>query len=149
MLRDKKNDLLHLLTLLESLEKITLYSQDAKDAESFLALNDQINFNAVLNLLVHVGETSSKLSDDLLDHSPEIEWHKIKALRNRIAHDYMGLNVLMVFRTIRNAVPQLTERLYYITRTRLSDGTLDGEELRVSQGSPYYRHIQFSKLATL
>jgi len=40
MLKDKGNDLLHLLTLVESLEKIGLYAADAKDAESFYELNE-------------------------------------------------------------------------------------------------------------
>lgn len=34
MLRDKENDLLHLLTMLESLEKIVLFSREAEDAET-------------------------------------------------------------------------------------------------------------------
>ncbi|MGR3178892.1 MAG: hypothetical protein ACUZ8E_12635 [Candidatus Anammoxibacter sp.] len=50
MLKNKKNDFLHLLTLLESFEKIVIYTKQAKDAESFYELNDQLNFNAVLNL---------------------------------------------------------------------------------------------------
>ena len=35
MLRGKHHDLLHLLTLLESLEKILVFSREADDAESF------------------------------------------------------------------------------------------------------------------
>jgi len=78
MLRDKHNDLLHLLTLLESLEKILVFSQEADDAESFYRLNDQLNFNAVLNLLAHTGETGGKLSDDFLQCVSSIDWKMIK-----------------------------------------------------------------------
>ena len=76
MLKHKANDLLHLLSILESIEKIRLYSKDSESAEIFFEYNDQINFNATLTLLMHIGETVGKLSDDLLENSPEIPWEK-------------------------------------------------------------------------
>jgi uncharacterized protein with HEPN domain len=66
MLKDKNNDLLYLLSIIESVEKMMLYSKDSKTAESFFDINEQINFNATLILLMHIGETVGKLSDDLL-----------------------------------------------------------------------------------
>ncbi len=62
MLRDKHNDLLHLLTLLESLEKILAFSREADNAESFFRLNDQLNFNAVLNPDYAIGIVNGRSS---------------------------------------------------------------------------------------
>ncbi len=98
MLKHKANDLLHLLSILESIEKIRLYSKDSESAESFFEYNDQINFNTTLTLLMHIGETVGKLSDDLLENSPEILWEKIRGLRHRIAHDYIALNLASALR---------------------------------------------------
>ncbi len=64
MLKDKKNDLLYLLSMIESIEKVILYSKDIETAECFFEYNEQINFNATLTLLMHIGETVGKLSDD-------------------------------------------------------------------------------------
>ena len=50
MLEGIENDLLHLLNILESIEKIMLYSVHACNAEEFYDLNDQLNFNGSLNL---------------------------------------------------------------------------------------------------
>ncbi len=75
-----------------------VFSRDVDDAEAFYKLNDQLNFNAVLNLLAHIGETSSKLSDDFQMDASSIDWKQIKGLRNRIVHDYLGLDTLKVFR---------------------------------------------------
>ncbi|MFC1736376.1 DUF86 domain-containing protein [Candidatus Hydrogenedentota bacterium] len=146
MLRDKKNDLLPLLMMLEALEKIVVFSEGAEDAEAFYELNDQLNFNAILNLLVHVGETCGKLSDDLLTSTPEIEWKKIRGLRNRIAHDYPGLDTFAVFEVVKNEIPALIEQLYPVIVLRVSDGILDREELNAANGNRYYRHINFSIL---
>ena len=57
MLQNKKNDLLYLLNILESIVKIRLYAADTQDAEAFYQLNDQLNFNASLNLLTNIGES--------------------------------------------------------------------------------------------
>ena len=54
MLPNKKNDLLYLLNILESIEKIRLYGAETQDAEAFYQLNDQLNFNASLNLLTNI-----------------------------------------------------------------------------------------------
>lgn len=60
MLPNKKNDLLYLLNILESIEKIKLYVASSTDAEEFYQMNDQLNFNAALNLLANIGESASK-----------------------------------------------------------------------------------------
>jgi len=148
MLRDKRNDLLHLLTLLESLEKILAFSRETDDAESFYRLNDQLNFNAVLNLLAHVGETSGKLSDNFLRIASGIDWEKIKGLRNRIVHDYLGLDTLKIFQIVHDEVPELLDELYANTQKRIVDGTLEKEELNVAMDSDYYGKVQFSRLKT-
>lgn len=44
MLQSIKNNLMYLLNMLESLEKILLYSKDCTDAEEFYEMNDQLNF---------------------------------------------------------------------------------------------------------
>ena len=146
MLRGKHHDLLHLLTLLESLEKILAFSREADDAESFYRLNDQMNFNAVLNLLAHVGETSDKLSEDFLQAISTTDWKKIKGLRNRIVHDYLGLDTLKVFRIVHDEVPVLLNELYVNTQTRLANGILDRGELQAAMESDYYGKVQFPRL---
>jgi len=146
MLRDKRNDLLHLLTMLESLEKILVFSREAKNAESFYNLNDQLNFNAVLNLLAHVGETSGKLSHDFLTDISSIDWKKIRGLRNRIVHDYLGLDTLKVFQIVRQEAPGLLNELYVSTQKRIADDTFDKGELTAAMASDYYNKVQFSRL---
>ncbi len=110
--------------------------------------NDQLNFNAVLNLLAHVGETSGKLSDDFLREVSGIDWEKIKGLRNRIVHDYLGLDTLKVFQIVHNEVPELLSVLYANTQKRLVDGVFDKEEVKAAMEGAYYSKVQFSRLET-
>lgn len=65
MLPGIKNDLMYLLNIIESTEKILLYSENCSDAEAFYEMNDQLNFNASLNLFTNIGENIGKISDEL------------------------------------------------------------------------------------
>jgi len=47
-------------------------------------------------------------------------------LRNRIVHDYLGLDTLKVFKIIREEVPELLNELYVNTQRRITDGQTDG-----------------------
>jgi uncharacterized protein with HEPN domain len=146
MLKDKKNDLLYLLAIIESVEKLMLYCKDSKTAISFFDYNEQINFNATLALLTHTGETVGKLSDDLLEKSPEIPWEKIRGLRHRIAHDYIALDIVIIFDVVKNKLPDFLNAVYALTVKRLHEGILSVEELSLAVGSRYYGHIDFKRL---
>jgi uncharacterized protein with HEPN domain len=144
LLPNKANDLLYLLNILESIGKIDLYHTDAQDAKTFYELNEQLNFNASLNLLANIGESVSKISDDLKIDFPEIDWVKIKAFRNRIVHDYMGIDLFIVYSLIVTDLPMLHKQLIQIIKSRLNQGIFDREEFNCAVGNVLYRHIDFS-----
>jgi len=79
-----------LLALLESIDKIKLYSQDFIDADNFY--HDQKSFDASMMQFVVIGETISRLDADFKDTHNHIPWQKIKDFRNIIAHDYFGID---------------------------------------------------------
>jgi uncharacterized protein with HEPN domain len=128
------------------LKKLSFTAKIANRLKIFFEYNDQINFNATLTLLMHIGETTGKLSDDLLENSPEIAWEKIRGLRHRIAHDYIALDIAIIFSIIKNQLPDFLDSIYKLTAERLSKGILSSEELNLAIGSRYYRHIDFKKL---
>ena len=64
MLPQIRNDLLYLLNILESIEKIKVYVGDLGNAEKFYHANDQLNFNAALNLFANIGENAGKVSEE-------------------------------------------------------------------------------------
>jgi len=141
-----KNDLLYLLGILESIGKIERYTLPCVTADDFYFLNNQLNFNASLNLLANIGELSTKISAELKNKYPHIEWQKLKYFRNRIVHDYAGLDIYIVFKIIGMELPILKEEIEKIISKELSLSTFDIEEVRVAQNSIFYSHINFDKL---
>jgi uncharacterized protein with HEPN domain len=51
----------------------------------------QKHFDAVLMNFIVIGEMAGKLSEDFKNIHNEIEWWKIKGLRNIVAHNYFGV----------------------------------------------------------
>lgn len=92
MLPGIKNDLMYLLNILESIEKINLYSAGCNGAETFFLENEQMNFNATLNLLTNIGENVAKLSDELKQLYTDVAWTQLRGFRNRVVHDYINRN---------------------------------------------------------
>lgn len=79
-----------LLSLIEAIKKIKLYSQDFSSADDFY--HDQKSFDASMMQFVVIGEVISRLDENFKAQHNEIPWQKIKDFRNIIAHDYFGID---------------------------------------------------------
>ncbi len=146
MLPDVKNDLMYLLNIIESIEKIAIYVKDCESAESFYSFNDQLNYNASLNLFANIGENCRKISDELKDDYSDIEWKKMKDFRNRVVHDYINIDAFIVFDIIKDELTVLKTRLLEVIRIELRKGRFDTEEYAIAKQSFYYRHIIFDSI---
>ena len=60
--------------------------------------NDRKTINACVFNLSQIGELTGKISDEFIKENNNIEWRGLKGLRNRIVHDYEGVNLDMVWR---------------------------------------------------
>jgi uncharacterized protein with HEPN domain len=141
-----KNDLLYLLGMLEAIGKIELYTKPCPNADVFYFFNEQLNFNASLNLMANIGELCAKTSAELRGKYSPVEWQKVKDFRNRIVHDYAGLNIYIVFKIIKTELPVLKGEIEKIIKEELSLYHFDPEEIKVAQCSTFYSHIDFTKL---
>lgn len=142
---NRKRDLLPLLVMLESVEKVLLYANGFESAEHFLWADDQVKFNASLLLLSNIGENVGKVSDETREIYTTFPWKKVRSLRNRIAHDYTGIDYEMVFDIIKNKLPSLRNSLEIIIKEGLANNFFVKDECIVAQNSVFYRHVNFEK----
>lgn len=54
---------------------------------------------------------ASKLPHDFVDKHPDIAWHKIIGMRNRLIHGYFGVSTAIVWETIQQHLPVLRDQL--------------------------------------
>jgi uncharacterized protein with HEPN domain len=91
------------------------YARDAQSfvrgltAEAFEA--DRKTHYAVLRALEVIGEAAKRVPPEVQDRYPESPWRQIIAMRNVIAHDYLGIRLSRVFDTVTAFIPELAERL--------------------------------------
>jgi len=96
------NITLNLKALLESIEKIELYSSEFRNAEDFYY--DQKSFDASMMQFVVIGESISRLDTNFKNTNKNIPWQKIKDFRNIIAHDYFGIDADEIWDIINNKI---------------------------------------------
>ena len=143
---NEKNDLLYLINILEYIGKIWKYTEEAKNEEELFELNEQMNLNASLTLLVNIGENVSKITDKLKQDNQNIEWKQIIDFRNRIVHDYVGIDLAIVYEVITKELVGIKKDVENIIREKIKEKIFDIEEIKICQESKYYKYIEFEKI---
>ena len=69
-------------------------------------IRDTKTYNATMMCLALIGEITSKFPQSVRDQSPNIPWGDIIGLRNRISHDYFGLDEEVIWKTIKESLPE-------------------------------------------
>jgi len=96
-----------LLSLVEAIDKIELYSKEFCDADSFY--HDQKSFDASMMQFVVIGEVISRLDENFKNQHSNIPWQKIKDFRNIIAHDYFGIDADEIWDIIQSKLLPLKD----------------------------------------
>ena len=61
--------------------------------------------------LSQIGEHAQKIDDEFKARHTDVPWKKLYGLRNRIIHDYEGINFLLIWTIIKDDLPKLKEQL--------------------------------------
>lgn len=103
----------HLLIedMLESVTRIGEYVSGC-DRDGFL--RDQKTSDAVVRNFEVIGEAASRIPATTAERYPAVEWRKIAGLRNRIVHEYFGVDLEIVWEIIQNDLADLRLRLRQI-----------------------------------
>lgn len=99
-----KDNQYYLSKTLEEIDTILEYSRNL----TILQLQQQpIVLDAIIFRMVQMSEHMDKISDDYKTLHPEIEWLDIKGFRNRLVHDYGGVDLHFVYSAITEDIPKL------------------------------------------
>lgn len=103
----RSSDLL-LSDMKEAAEKILKYTQGLS-FEDFLA--DDKTIDAVVRNFEIIGEASLRIDEDFRLENPQIEWKKLRGFRNRIVHDYFGIDYEIVWSILTQDLEELVFQL--------------------------------------
>jgi uncharacterized protein with HEPN domain len=103
-----RDDHILLADVMVAIEKIQRYTA-GYDKDRFLA--DERTIDAVVRNLEIVGEAVRQISDAFKQDHVTIPWHQMAGLRNRIVHDYFGLDLDIIWHVVSNDLPVLKLQL--------------------------------------
>ncbi len=102
-----KDDRIYLLHVRDAIGRILEYTAQGRDA--FFA--DPKTQDAVIRNLEIIGEAVKNLSPQLREARPEIPWRRIAGMRDKVIHDYFGVDLRLVFDVVRVQVPTLSKQI--------------------------------------
>jgi uncharacterized protein with HEPN domain len=105
----------YLQHIAEAIDRITDYTQELDDAEALE--HDHKTQAAVIRYIEIIGEAANRIQKQ----APEfvaahhlLPWREMRAMRNRMIHNYFDINTDVLWSTIKDDLPKLkqqTERL--------------------------------------
>ena len=94
--------------ILRYVGKILDYTKDVK-YDNFI--NNSILVEACVFNLSQIGELANKIDDEFEQNNSTIPWRVLYGLRNKIVHDYEGVNLILIWDIIKDDLPGLNIQL--------------------------------------
>ncbi len=74
-------------------------------------IENEILKRAIVRSLEIIGEATKIIPDDIKYQWKEIEWKSMAGMRDKLIHDYFGINYSIVWDVIKNKIPGLTKQI--------------------------------------
>jgi len=97
--------------IIESIQKIKNYTKGMSSREFF---SDDKTLDAVIRNFEIIGEAANRLPEEIRNNNQEVNWNRIRGFRNRIVHDYMGIDYGIVWEIIMNDLDDLQIKIQKI-----------------------------------
>ncbi len=96
-----KDDRVYLNHILDAVQRVSQYTAGGR--ETFFA-NPLIQDGVVRNLEI-IGEAVKRVSDALKAKHPGIPWKRIAGMRDKVIHEYFGVNIELVWEVVDKDLP--------------------------------------------
>jgi uncharacterized protein with HEPN domain len=108
-----KSDLAYVEHILDCIRKIKEFSANLTLKE--FRKNELVQ-DAIIRNIEIIGEASKKISPDIKKTYYNIPWKEIAGMRDKLIHDYIGVDVDVVWKTIKKDIPALEKLISEIKK---------------------------------
>ena len=99
-----KDDKIFIDHILESIDKILGYTKGMKESDF---LSNKLEQDGVIRNFEVIGEAAKNISERTKNNSPEIPWRKMAGMRDKLIHDYIGVDLFAVWAVVEKTLPEL------------------------------------------
>ena len=99
MIKDPIIYIEHISTCIDRIKEYT----NGIDESRFL--RDNLIQDAVIRNFEIIGEATKKLNEDFRTKYADVEWKKIAGMRDKLIHDYIGVDIWAGWRVVEDIIP--------------------------------------------
>lgn len=107
-MKDPKIFLIHIR---DSINHINKFSKNLTKSKF---MKDRLRQNAIVRELEIIGEAVKNIPVSFRKKNSSVEWVKISGLRDKLIHHYFGLDLEIIWRVIKQDMPDLEEEIIKI-----------------------------------
>ncbi|MGB9721564.1 MAG: DUF86 domain-containing protein [bacterium] len=104
----KRDDFVYLKHILDAISRIEEYTRGL-EYEDFI--NSNLIQDGVIRQIEIIGEATKKLSTEIRKKYPEMPWEDMAGMRDKLIHDYFGVDIDVVWNTVERDIPKLKNKL--------------------------------------
>jgi len=108
---NKRDDKLYIDDMLDSINAVQKYLVDV-DYNSFI--ENRMLYSATIRELEIIGEAAGKISQNIKEKYPNIDYRTVKDFRNILAHEYFGVDMEIVYSIAKHKLPSLKNEILQI-----------------------------------
>ncbi len=102
-----REDRIYLLHIRDAITQILEYVHEGR--QSFML--DSKTQDAVIRKLEIVGEATKNISPELKTQHPQIPWRSMAGMRDKLIHEYFGVDTTLVWETVEYQLPDIAKRI--------------------------------------
>jgi uncharacterized protein with HEPN domain len=104
----KKDNSAYLRHIQDAISRIENYIQGIGYKEF---MDNHLIQDGVIRQIQIIGEATKRLSDEIKEEHPGIPWKDIMGMRDKLIHDYFGVDLDAVWDTAKQDIPALKSKL--------------------------------------